>query len=209
MKKKEKWEIVYRELERLFPNPTFPLNYGTEFQLCVAVILSARCTDKKVNEVTGKLFKKVKTPQDFVNISQKELEKAIYSTGFYSAKAKNIKALAQKIQDDYKGSVPLDIDILVTLPGIGRKTANVIISEATGASVGFVVDTHVIRFVDRFGLVVSKNPIIIERELMEIVPQKEWRRASLRIVFYGRSFGKAEARGYIQEKDPLVKALLS
>jgi endonuclease-3 len=153
------------------------------------VILSAQCTDARVNVVTPKLFARFKSAEDFANCKVGELEKLILSTGFYKNKAKNIKACCQKIMSDYEGKVPNTMETLITLPGVGRKTANVILSEYFNKPEGIVVDTHAGRLAVRIGLVDTKNTKAaeqIEADLMQITPKTDWRNISLYLVFQGR-----------------------
>jgi endonuclease-3 len=182
----KKFEKILFELKKLYPNNGTALKFSSNFQLAVAVILSAQCTDNRVNSVTKVLFKKLKTPKDFANASQKDLEKLIYSTGFYRAKAKNIKAMAKKIIENYEGKLPNSMEELVKLPGIGRKTANIILSEGFGLVEGIAVDTHVKRLSQRIGLSKNKTPEKIEVDLMRIFPKKEWRFISNALIMHGR-----------------------
>lgn len=157
----------------------------------IAVILSAQCTDARVNIVTKELFKVVKTPEDIHNMDLETLEKYIKSTGFYRNKAKNIKLNAEQVLNEYNGKIPKKMDELVKLAGVGRKTANVVLGEVWGISEGIVVDTHVKRLSKRMGLTKSDNPEIIERELMKIVPKKYWFVFSHYLILYGREVSTA------------------
>jgi len=186
--RKKKAARLVKELSKLFPNPKIALNYSTNWELLVAVILSAQCTDKRVNEVTKKLFKKYKKLDDYVKVSPKEFEKDIYSTGFYRSKTKNILAAAKVIKEKYGGRVPKTMEEMLTIPGAARKTANVVLSTAYGIVEGVTVDTHVIRLARRFGLTEEKTAEKIEKDLMEILPKKEWKNFSHRIIFYGREY---------------------
>ena len=197
-----------KALAKLYPNAEIELNFKTPWELVVAVQLSAQSTDKNVNKITEKLFKKYKTLDDYVRASKnekgrREFEKDIFASGFYRNKAKNILALAKIIKEDWRGNIPRDIDTLVKLPGIGRKTANVVLAEAHGVLAGVTVDTHVIRFVQRYDLSDFKDPVRIEKDLMELLPKKEWRTFTHRVIHYGRYL--APARKYDTTKDPLVK----
>ncbi len=158
---------------------------STPFQLLVATILSAQCTDKQVNRVTEVLFDHLKTPADFAKAPLKTLEKYIHSTGFYHNKAKNIKNCSRQILDTHKGRVPQTMAELVKLPGVGRKTANVVLGAAFNTP-GMVVDTHVTRISRRLGLTTHKDAVKIEFDLMEIVPQRSWNDFSLQLIFFGR-----------------------
>ena len=171
----ERATIVLDTLDELYPEvPPVPLNYTTDWELLVAVILSAQCTDVKVNEVTGKLFRKYSTLTDYVQADQEEFEHDIRSTGFYRNKAKHIKASAKIIQSDFNNRVPDTMDDLLKLPGVARKTANVVLGVVYNKYEGIVVDTHIKRLSTKFGLVTSKSPEAIERELMKIIPKEKW-----------------------------------
>ena len=197
-----------KALAKLYPNPEIELNFKNAWELVVAVQLSAQSTDKNVNKITKTLFKKYKKLDDYVHMgkSQKgihEFERDIFASGFYRNKAKNILAAAKIISEDYGGKIPKDIKTLVKIPGFGRKTANVVLAEAHGILAGVTVDTHVIRFVQRYDLSDFKDPIRIEKDLMELLPQKEWRLFTHRVIHYGRYL--APARKYDTTKDPLIK----
>lgn len=185
---------IMRVLTRLFPEPECALNYKKPFELLVAVILSAQCADKKVNEVTKELFKKYRTLDDYLNVSPNEFEKDIYSTGFYRAKAKNILAAAQVIKIDFAGKIPRTIGEMITIPGVGRKTTNVVLGELYGTSEGIAVDTHVIRISRLLGLTRHEDAIKIERDLMEVVPKKDWVRFSHMLILYGREYCTAHCK---------------
>lgn len=186
MTKKEKLNYVINILEKRYGNPKTELNYETEFQLMVAVILSAQCTDKRVNIVTKELFKVVKEAVDIENMDINTLEKYIMSTGFYHNKAKNIKENAKILINNYNSVLPHNMDDLLKLPGVGRKTANVLLHELWGISTGIVVDTHVIRIVNLLGIVNTRNPLIIERELMKLVPKEYYRKITHYFILHGR-----------------------
>lgn len=190
-------------LEKLFPKASIELQYKTPLQLLVAVQLSAQCTDKIVNRITEKLFKKYRTLNDYVCADQGEFEQDIRSSGFYRNKAKNILAAARMIQKDFGGKVPSTMQEILRLPGVARKTATVVLKEAYGITAGVTVDTHVIRFVRRFNLSDYKDPVKIERDLMELLPKKEWSKFTHRVIHYGRYL--APARVYDTSKDPLIK----
>jgi len=190
-------------LKRLFPHAHIELNYKTPWQLLVAVQLSAQCTDKMVNKITAVLFKKYKTLDDYVRAKPKVFEQDIKSSGFYKNKAKNILAAAKIIKRDFGGRVPKTIEEMLTVPGVARKTATVVLQEAYGVTAGITVDTHVIRFVQRFDLSDYKDPVRIERDLMQLVPKREWGSITHRIIHYGRYL--APARAYDTSRDPLVK----
>jgi len=186
MRKKEKVKLVLDELEKVYGSPKVMLNYTTTFELLIAVILSAQCTDVRVNIVTGKMFKEVNTPEGFVNMPLEEIEKHIGSVTFFKNKAKNIKKCAMQIIEKHGGQVPMNMDDLIELAGVGRKTANVVIGDILKKPEGIVVDTHVKRLSNRIGFVKNANPIIIERELMKIVEQQNWFRYPNLLINHGR-----------------------
>ena len=173
-------------LKKHYSNPKCALNYKNPFELLVATILSAQCTDERVNIVTEKLFKKYKTPKDYANADIREFEKDIYSTGFYRNKAKNIIATARIINDTYKGRVPKDFDKLLELPGVARKTANCVMGNAFNIPSGVVVDTHVLRITQRLGLTKNTDPNKIEQDLIKLLPKDEWINFSHMLIWHGR-----------------------
>lgn len=185
---------IMRVLTRLFPAPACALHYKKPFELLVAVILSAQCTDKRVNEVTKKLFKKYKTLDDYTRAKTSEFEKDIYATGFYRAKTKNILSAVQILKDNFGGKIPKTIGEMTTIPGVGRKTANVVLGELYCIADGIAVDTHVIRLSRLLGLTKHHDAVKIERDLMEIVPQKDWVRFSHLLILYGREYCKARCK---------------
>ncbi len=172
-------------LKKLYPEKFEGLTHETPLQLLVATILSAQCTDARVNTVTPALFARFKTARDFAECNIKELEQLIKSTGFYKNKAKNIRACCAGIVERFAGEVPTTMDELVTLPGVGRKTANVILGHAF-ATPGITVDTHVGRLSRRLGLTRHKQPVKVELVLMDLVPQEEWTDFSHRLILHGR-----------------------
>lgn len=178
-------------LARLYPNPDTELRFDTPFQCLVAVMLSAQCTDKRVNLVTAELFKKYPDSESLGKLQQKELEKLIYSTGFYHNKAKNILAMCEVLNRDYGGVVPSDPDVLEKLAGVGRKTANVVSSAVFGAN-RLGVDTHVFRVTNRLGLVDAKTPLEVERQWVEKYPKYQNHDVHLRLVLFGRYHCKAQ-----------------
>lgn len=178
-------------LESLYPDAKIELNFSNEFECLVAVILSAQCTDLRVNIVTEKLFKKYRTLNDYCSASQKEMEQDVFSCGFYRNKAKNIISAAKKVQADFSGALPQTMEELLTIPGVARKTANVILSVIFGKQLGIAVDTHVRRFAIRFDLSDYTDPIRIEKDLMEILPLSSWWGFNHRLVHYGRHVCKA------------------
>jgi endonuclease III len=190
-------------LKKLYPKASIALNYGNDWELLVAVQLSAQCTDARVNKVTANLFNKYQTIESYARASQQAMEKAVFSCGFYRNKAKNIRAAAQKIINVYGGNVPKTMDDLLTIPGVARKTANVIISTLYGRNEGIAVDTHVRRFAIRFDLTDYRDPKRIERDLMVLMPKTEWWGFNHRLVHYGRDY--CGARKHACESHPLTK----
>lgn len=186
MNKKFRMQKTLKVLNKLYPSDGTALKSISVFQLAIAVILSAQCTDVRVNMVTKELFKKYRKPIDFVKISQKDLEKIIFSTGFYRAKAKNIKGMAKLVHEKYKDKVPKTMEELLELPGVARKTANIILSAGYGIIDGIAVDTHVKRLSNRLGFTTSQNPEIIERDLMELTPKEKWADLSNQLIWHGR-----------------------
>jgi len=191
MKALKRVKKIIAILKKEYPNARIALKFKDPWQLLVATILSAQCTDVRVNQVTPGLFKKYKTLADFARADVKEFEKDIHSTGFYKNKAKGIIGSAKKILSDFKGRVPDSMDSLTSLPGIGRKTANVILSSGFGITAGIVVDTHVIRLSGRLGLTGNSNAEKIEEDLMKIVPRRGWRVFSHLLILHGRKICNA------------------
>ncbi len=173
-------------LKKLHPNAQCALNFKNPHELLIATILSAQCTDERVNKVTEKLFKKYKTIKDFANADLLEFEKDIYSTGFYRNKAKNIISTAKILDKEYNGKVPKDFDELLKLPGVARKTANCVMGNAFNIATGVVVDTHVSRITQLLGLTENTSPEKIEKDLIEIIPKEEWINFSHLIIHHGR-----------------------
>lgn len=178
-------EIIKR-LKKAYPDAHCALNHTSPFELLIATILSAQCTDERVNIVTADLFRKYRGPEDFVKASQEELERDIHSTGFFRNKAKNIKAASQRLIEVYGGNIPQTMDEILTLGGVARKTGNVVLGNAFGIASGVVVDTHVSRLSQRLGLTEEKTPEKIERDLQELVPKKDWVMFSHWLIFHGR-----------------------
>ena len=179
---------VVRHLGRQYPDATCSLDFRTPVELLVATILSAQCTDERVNQVTKVLFRKYPTAGHYASASLSDLERDIKSTGFFRNKAKNIKQCCRVLVEEYDGEVPQQIEKLTQLPGIGRKTANVVLGTAFAISSGVVVDTHVGRISRRLGLTQQKNAEKIERDLTKLVPQKEWIALSHRMIRHGRRY---------------------
>ncbi|MDO4575430.1 MAG: endonuclease III [Planctomycetia bacterium] len=174
-------------LDALFPDAGCELRFYSPLELLIATILSAQCTDARVNIVTQDLFQKYKTAQDYATAPLEALENDIHSTGFYHNKAKNIRACCQILVEKYHGEVPKEMDALVALPGVGRKTANCVRGSAFGLADGVVVDTHVSRISQKMGLTQETTPEKIERDLMKIVPQEKWIQISHQMILLGRS----------------------
>ncbi len=183
----EQVEAIIAELRRLYPDATCSLNFSTPLELLVATQLAAQCTDERVNLVTKDLFRKYRSVEDFATVSQEELEQDIKSTGFYRNKAKNIRAACQRIIAEYGGEVPHTMKELLSLPGVARKTANVVMGNAFGIVEGYIVDTHNMRLSRRFGWTTSEDPVKIEQTLMHIIPQKDWLNLSHCIIYHGRA----------------------
>lgn len=176
---------IYRVLTKHYPNVRCELDFNNPLQLLIATVLSAQCTDKRVNAVTPALFKRYKKVEDFAGANLRELQSIIKSTGFYRAKAKSIKGLATKIVIDYDGEVPNQLEELVKLPGVGRKTANVVLGHAFDTP-GITVDTHFGRLSRRFGWTKETDPVKVEFEVMELIPEREWTNLSQRMIWHGR-----------------------
>ncbi len=190
MKLKTRADRIRRILKERYPEAVTPLLHGTPFQLLVATILSAQCTDNQVNKVTRELYKHLATPADFARAQIGTIEKYIRSTGFYHNKAKNIKNCSKMILENHAGQVPPTLEELVKLPGVGRKTANVVLG-AVFNTPGIVVDTHVGRISRRLALTTHQDPVKIEFDLMPLIPQSDWSAFSLRLVFFGREICSA------------------
>lgn len=189
---------IIRILEKLFPTARIALRFSNPWELLVAVLLSSQCTDKKVNEVTKTLFKKYRTLDAYVRTTPRVFEKDIYQTGFYHMKAKHILASARIVKKRFAGSVPRTMADIMTLPGVARKTANVVLGNAYGVVEGIAVDTHVKRLAQRLGLTDHHEPNTIERDLMEIVPKKDWLRFTTLLIEYGRAYCTARTHDHVQ-----------
>ncbi|MBD2092733.1 endonuclease III [Microcoleus sp. FACHB-1515] len=179
-------EILVR-LKRLYPEAPCTLNYETPVQLLVATILSAQCTDERVNKVTPALFDRFPDAPALAGAELEELENLIRSTGFYRNKAKNIQAACSRIMTEFGGEVPKRMEDLLTLPGVARKTANVVLAHAFDIHAGVTVDTHVKRLSNRLGMTKHADPVRIERDLMKLLPQPDWENWSIRIIYHGRA----------------------
>jgi endonuclease-3 len=176
---------MYRVLTKSYPNVRCELDFNNPFQLLVATVLSAQCTDKRVNQTTPALFKKYKSIKKMASADVDDIEMLVKSTGFFRAKAKNIKSLSEKIMNDFDGQVPDRLEDLITLPGVGRKTANVVLGHAFNTP-GITVDTHFGRLSRRFGWSKSNDPVKVEFEVGDLIPQKEWTNLSQRLIWHGR-----------------------
>ena len=190
--KKRVLEII-RLLRKEYPDAKCSLNHSNPLELLLATILSAQCTDERVNIVTADLFRKYRRPEDYVNVPRLELEAEIRSTGFFRNKTKSLQGACQMISEQYGGRVPNKVDELLSLPGVARKTANVVLGNAFGIASGVVVDTHVSRLSQRLGITENKQPEKIERDLMEVVPKKDWIDFSHLLIYHGRRVCKARA----------------
>jgi endonuclease-3 len=183
-------EIVERLRER-YPVARTALKFRTPLELLVATILSAQCTDERVNQVTAELFRRYRTAEEYASAPLRELERLIRPTGYYRNKARAIKAACQKLVADFGGEVPATMEALLTLPGVARKTANVVLQNAFGIASGIVVDTHVLRVAQRLGLTREKDRDKVERDLMALVPREEWIAFSHRLIAHGRETCRA------------------
>ena len=188
---KQRTRDIIRRLKREYPDARCSLNYSSPLELLIATILSAQCTDERVNIVTADLFRKYRAPEDYLNASQEELEQDVRSTGFYRNKAKAIRGACQRIVERHAGHVPDRLEDLILLPGVARKTANVVLGNAFGIASGVVVDTHVQRLSRRLGLSDESQPEKIERDLIELVPKKDWIDFSHLMIYHGRKVCKA------------------
>lgn len=182
---------ILATLDEMFPNVTCALHHNNPWELLVATILSAQCTDERVNKVTPGLFAKYPTIEDFAHVPQEELARDIHSTGFFNNKSKSIIGAAKRILGTFNGEIPQNIDDLLTVPGAARKTANVVLGTAFGITSGIVVDTHVSRISQRLDFTRNTDPVKIERDLMKIVPKDRWILFSHQLIHHGRGFCKA------------------
>ena len=189
--KKNQTKEVIKRLKKAYPDAHCALVHTSPFELLIATILSAQCTDVRVNIVTADLFRKYRGPQDYVDTPPEELEQDIRSTGFYRNKAKNIREACRKIIENFGGEVPKTTEELLTLNGVARKTANVVMGNAFGKADGVVVDTHVKRLSYRLGLTKEKNPVKVEKDLIELGPQKDWVMFPHWLIWHGREICKA------------------
>ena len=188
---KARTRVVIRRLKRAYPGAKCSLNHSNPFELLVATILSAQCTDERVNIVTADLFRKYRKPEDYLKVPPRELEKDIQSTGFFRNKTKSIQGTSRVLTEEYGGEVPQTMDELLELPGVARKTANVVLGNAFGIKVGVVVDTHVTRLSHRLDLTQQKTAEKIEQDLIPIVPKKDWVIFPHLMIYHGRKICKA------------------
>ena len=198
MTKKEKVQFVIQELEKLYPKTPVPLNHNDPFTLLIAVLLSAQCTDERVNKITPTLFKKADNPFDMVKLSVEEIKAIIRPCGLSPKKSKAIYDLSNILIRKYNGGVPKDILLLEELPGVGHKTASVVVSQAFGQE-AFPVDTHIHRLMYRWGFTNGKNVVQTEKDAKRLFPKNVWNKLHLQIIFYGREY--SPARGVKKDKD--------
>jgi len=189
-KKRQRIKVIFETLDPLYTREKTALKYSTPFHLLVATILSAQCTDERVNQVTKTLFKKYKKPEDYLKAPIAELEQAIRPTGFFKNKSKSIKGVCQGLIEHHGGKVPSTMEEMVKLPGVGRKTANVVLGAAFGVP-GVVVDTHVKRLTLRLGLTENNDPDKIEKDIENLLPKERWRRFSDILIYHGRAICKS------------------
>jgi endonuclease-3 len=187
----ERVRAILPILKKMYPQAKCSLDYTNPFELLIATILSAQCTDERVNIVTKEMFRKYRTPKQLASVAQEELEQDIQSTGFFRNKAKSLRGMAAAIVEQHGGQVPRSMEQLVNLPGVGRKTANVVLGNAFDQNVGVVVDTHVGRLSERLGLTKDTDPVKIEQDLMQVVPQEEWTLWSHLLIHHGRAICQA------------------
>ncbi|NEU74103.1 endonuclease III [Hassallia byssoidea VB512170] len=193
LSKKQRAQEILSRLKLLYPDATCSLNYSTPVQLLVATILSAQCTDERVNKVTPALFGRFPDAASLANADLTELENLVRSTGFYRNKAKNIQAACRMIVNEFNSQVPNQMEQLLKLPGVARKTANVVLGHGYGINAGVTVDTHVTRLSQRLGLTKHTDPIRIELDLIELLPQSDWENWSIRLIYHGRAICKARS----------------
>jgi endonuclease-3 len=191
--KKQRALAILSRIQNLYPDATCSLDYSTPVQLLVATILSAQCTDERVNKVTPGLFGRFPDAESLANANLTELEELVHSTGFYRNKAKNIQGACRMIVSDFNSVVPNTMTELLKLPGVARKTANVVLAHAYGINAGVTVDTHVKRLSQRLGLTKNTEPVGIEKDLMGLLPQADWENWSIRLIYHGRAVCKARS----------------
>lgn len=206
MTKKERASIVAKILQKLFPHPEIPLKHRDPYTLLIAVLLSAQCTDARVNLVTPRLFAKASTPQAMVKLSIAEIQEIVRTCGLSNNKARAIWKLSQDLLDHHRGKVPRTFEGLEALPGVGHKTASVVMTQAFSKP-AFPVDTHIHRCAHRWGLSRGKNVVETERDLKRLFPRNSWKKLHLQIIYYARKY--CPARGHQVEECPICKALTS
>jgi endonuclease-3 len=189
--KKERTQQIIKLLKRAHPDAHCALNHSNAFELLIATILSAQCTDERVNIVTADLFRKYRKPEDYLKVDETELQQDIRTTGFFRNKTRNIQGACKVLVEEFHGEVPRTMEELLRLPGVARKTANVVLGVAYGIAAGIVVDTHVTRLSNRLGLTKQKDAVKIENDLIELVPKKDWIIFSHLLIFHGRRICKA------------------
>ncbi len=199
MTSEEKVKEIYQRLKKIYPHPRTALEFKNAYELLIATILSAQCTDKLVNTVTPSLFAKYPTPTDLANATVEDIDELIKKVTFHGNKAKNINAAARMIVEKHSGNVPETMEELDALPGVARKTANVVLGDAFKKSEGIVVDTHVIRAVGRLGLSSEKDPEKIEQDLMKIVPKEWWIEFPHLLILYGREYAPARPKAGVTD----------
>lgn len=190
MTKKEKAHFILTELERLYPETPVPLDHSDPYTLLIAVLLSAQCTDERVNKITPLLFKKAKTPQEMVKLSVEEIKLIIRPCGLSPAKSKAIHRLSEMLIEQHNGMVPKSFESLEALPGVGHKTASVVMSQAFGVP-AFPVDTHIHRLLTKWGITAGKSVVQTERDAKKLFPKTSWNKLHLQIIFYGRAYSPA------------------
>jgi endonuclease-3 len=198
MSTQDKIKEIIKRLKREYPELKTALTFSNPFELLTATVLSAQTTDVHVNKVTGNLFKKYKSIKDYADVPLETLQKDVNSINFYKTKAKNIHESAKMIIEQFNSKVPKTMEELITLPGVARKTANIILSSAYGINEGIAVDTHVRRLANRLGLTKNEDPVKIEKDLMEITPKSEWGNLSHLLIFHGRKICQAKKPNHIE-----------
>lgn len=201
--RKERTEKIIKLLKRAHPDAKCALNHSNPFELLIATILSAQCTDERVNIVTADLFRKYRKPEDYLKVAATELQQDIRTTGFFRNKTKSIQGACRMLTEDFQSKVPANMEELLKLPGVARKTANVVLGVGFGIAEGIVVDTHVNRVSHRLALTKQKDPVKIEQDLVELVPRKDWIIFAHLLIFHGRRICKA--RRPLCEECPIEK----
>jgi len=204
MKKKEKVQFIIEILEKLYPETPIPLKHGDPYTLLIAVLLSAQCTDVRVNTVTPELFSLARNPLDMTKISTEEIQRIIRPCGLSNNKSKAINGLSRMLVDQYKGEVPSQMEELEKLPGVGHKTASVVVSQAFGQA-AFPVDTHIHRLLTRWGLTTGKNVVQTEKDAKKLFPEDKWNKLHLQIIYFGREY--CPARGHEPMQCPICSQI--